>query len=287
MQHTEQPTLQHSAFPATGQPIRVIMIDGEPWFVTADVCRILGRSNPSWANQIVQQHETQTVDLREVTLTSSEGKDKSAGRKSYERGNPLLGVVSESGLYTLIMRSRKPSAQPFQTWVTTQLLPSLRRGDTDLAAERRRMAETLAEAIGHQPVDLVARIDGIQDSDFRVLTDGSVHCPHGRTEVCVPKRSEDSGPPYGPYFRCPEVKRVGIRGSRSVRSCGTIRFVDVVRRLAAPREPETPAAPPQGPTPPQAPVSAGLLSLKIGQARVLGTAKEIAALLKEMGVEAG
>jgi hypothetical protein len=82
------------------------------------------------------------------------------------------------------------------------------------------------------------------------------------------------------------VKRVGFRGSKGIRSCGTIRFVDVVRRLAAPREPETPAAPPQ-PTPPQAPLSAGLLSLKIGQARVLGTAKEIAALLKEMGVEAG
>jgi prophage antirepressor-like protein len=287
MQRTEQPTLTQTSFPVTGQPIRVVVIDGEPWFATADVCRILGRTNPSEAIKSFGPSETQTIDMRTVCLSSTEAYKETAGRNAYGRGNQTLNLVSESGLYTLIMRSKKPSAQPFQQWVTSELLPSLRRGDTDLAAERRRMAETLAEAIGHQPVDLVARIDGISESDFRVLTDGSVHCPHGRTEVCVPKRSEDSVPPFGPYFRCPEVKRVGIRGSRSVRSCGTIRFIDVVRRLAAPREPETPAAPPQPPAPPQAPVSAGLLSLKIGQARVLGTAKEIAALLKEMGVEAG
>lgn len=286
MQRTEQPTLQYSAFPVTGQPVRVIMIDGEPWFATADVCKILGRNNPSDAVKSLQRAETQTIDMRTVCLTSSEAYKETAGRNVYGRGNQTLNLVSESGLYTLIMRSKKPSAQPFQQWVTSELLPSLRRGDTDVDGERRRMAETLAEAIGHQPVDLVARIDGVSEGDFRVLTDGSVHCPHGRTEACVPRRGDDGGPPFGPYFRCPEVKRVGIRGSKGIRSCGTIRFVDVVRRLAAPREPETPAAPPQ-PTPPQAPLSAGLLSLKIGQARVLGTAKEIAALLKELGVEAG
>jgi prophage antirepressor-like protein len=277
MPRTEHPTLTHSAFPVTGQPIRVVVIDGEPWFATADVCRILGRTNPSWASQIVQRHETQTVDLREVTLTSMDGYDKTAGRKSYERGNPMLGLVSESGLYTLVMRSRKPAAKPFQQWVTSELLPSLRRGDTDLDAERRRMAETLAGAVEHQPVDLVARVEGVEDVDFRVLADGSVHCLHGRTEPCVPKRDEDSGPPFGPYFRCPELRRVGIRGSKGIRPCGTIRFVDVVRRLAAPREPETPAAA----QPPQAP---GLMSLSIGKARVHGTAQEIAGLLRELGI---
>ena len=282
MPHPEQPTLTHSAFPVTGQPIRVVMIDGEPWFVTADVCKILGRSNPSWANQLVKPHEAQTVNLREVTLTSSEGYDKTAGRKSYERGNPLLGVISESGLYTLIMRSRKPSAEPFQQWVTSELLPSLRRGDVDLEAERRRMAETLAEAVGHQPVDLVARIDGIQEGDFRVLSDGSVHCLHGRTEPCVPKRGEDSGPPFGPYFRCPELRRVGIRGSKGIRPCGRIRFVDVVRRLAAPREPETPAAAAQ--PQPQPTGVPGMMSLSLGKARVHGSTQEIAGLLRELGI---
>ena len=288
MSRTEQPTLTHSAFPVTGQPIRVVMIDGEPWFATADVCRILGREQPHRASKLVEPHETQTLNLHGITRTSSTGNDITAGQKSHHRGNPMLNLISESGLYTLIMRSRKPDAKPFQQWVTSELLPSLRRGDTDLDAERRRMAETLAEAIGDQPVDLVARIDGIEDGGFRVLTDGSVHCLHGRTEVCVPKRDEDSGPPFGPYFRCPELRRVGIRGSKGIRPCGTIRFVDVVRRLAAPREPETPAAPAAAAPPrdagPGQNRASGLMSLSIGRARVHGTAQEIAVLLRELGI---
>jgi prophage antirepressor-like protein len=54
---TEQPTLLHSAFPVTGQPIRVVVINGEPWFSTADVCRILGRDQPHRASKIVEPHE--------------------------------------------------------------------------------------------------------------------------------------------------------------------------------------------------------------------------------------
>ena len=279
MFRTEQPTLTHSTFPLTGQPIRVVMIDGEPWFATTDVCRILGRTNPSEAAKSLKEHQTQTLDMGTVGLSSTETYEKTAGRNAYGKGTRTLNLVSEGGLYTLIMRSRKPSAEPFQQWVTTELLPSLRRGDINVEDERQRMAETLAEAIGHQPVDLVARIEGVQDGDFRVLTDGSVHCLHGRTDVCVPKREEDSGPPFGPYFRCPELRRVGIRGSRGIRPCGSIRFVDVVRRLAAPREPETPAA--AAATPPTGP---GLMSLNIGKARVHGTAQEIAGLLRELGI---
>lgn len=278
----EQPTLIHSAFPVTGQAIRVIVIDDEPWFATADVCRVLGRVNPSEAAKIVRPEQTQTLDMRTVTLRSTEAYDKTTGRNAYGRGNPTLNLVSESGLYTLVMRSRKSAAQPFQQWVTSELLPALRRGDIDPDAQRLRMAETFAEALDQQPVDLVARMDGVEDGDgFQVLSDGSVHCRHGRTDVCVPKRDEDSGPPFGPFFRCPELRRVGIRGSKGIRPCGSIRFVDVVRRLAAPREPETPAAPAQPTGPQPAP---GLLSLNIGKAFVQGTAQEIAGLLRELGI---
>lgn len=275
---TEQPTLLYSAFPVTGQPIRVVMIDEEPWFATADVCRILGRGNASEAARSLHREQTQTLDMRTVCLSSTDGYQETEGRKGYGRGNQTLNLVSESGLYTLVMRSRKPAAKPFQQWVTAELLPSLRRGDTDLGEQRRRLAETLTEAIG-EPVERIARIEGIQDGDFRVLADGSVHCAHGRTEPCVPKRTDDDGTPFGPYFRCPEARRTGLRSSRGARTCGTIRFVDVVRRLAAAGGPEAPAAP-------RPPASSGLMSLKIGQARVLGTARDIAGLLKEMGISA-
>lgn len=276
MQQAQQPTLTQSAFPVTGQPIRVVMIDGEPWFATTDACRILGREGAHRVNRIVSPGDTCTVDIRSVWVSSRHPLEETAGGNGYHRGNPMLNLVNESGLYTLIMRSRKSNAKPFQDWVTAELLPSLRRGDADLGAQRQRMAETLSEAIGGT-TELVARIEGVEEVDFQVLSDGSVLCHHGRTDVCVPNKEEDYGPPFGPFFRCPELRRVGIRGSKGIRPCGTIRFVDVVRRLAAPREPETPAAPEPAPPVEQVSVSVGTLRLQ-------GSARELAALLRELGV---
>ena len=275
MPHTEQPTLTRSAFPVTGQPIRVVMIDGEPWFATLDVCRILGRQNATDAVRVLQNGESRVLDMRSVWLVSNEPYDERPARNGYARGNQTLNLISESGLYTLIMRSRKPSAKPFQQWVTSELLPSLRRGDTDLDEQRRRMAETLTEAVD-QPLDVVMHIDGIEDVDFRVLSDGSVHCLHGQTDVVFPNKGEDSGPPFGPFYRCPELRRVGIRGSKGIRPCGSIRFVDVVRRLGAPREPETPAAcsSPSG--------GRMTVTVTVGTMRLEGTAREITTLLHEL-----
>src|SRR5690349_13418609 len=117
-----------SSFPITGQPIRVVMIHGEPWFVTADVCRILGRDNATRAADLAGPGNHRTVNSRGITLISSKENDVSADEKPYGRGNPLLNLINEAGLYRLIMRSRKPAAQPFQEWITGELLPSIRRG---------------------------------------------------------------------------------------------------------------------------------------------------------------
>jgi prophage antirepressor-like protein len=66
---TEQPTLLHSAFPVTGQPIRVVVINGEPWFSTLDVCRILDRGSANKVGNIVPAADTRTIDLRTVCRT--------------------------------------------------------------------------------------------------------------------------------------------------------------------------------------------------------------------------
>ncbi|WP_406201401.1 Bro-N domain-containing protein [Kitasatospora sp. NBC_01560] len=263
-----QMVLVRSSFPVTGQPIRVVMIDGEPWFVTADVCRILGRSNPSEALKIVKPVDTRTVDLRRVTLRSSEGYGVSAGEKPYARGNPILGVISEAGLYTMIMRSTKPSAEPFQEWVTRDLLPSVRRGDTDVPTQQRRMAETLAEAIGQQ-VQIVAELDHDGGPGVHVHSDGTVHCRHGEMLFTVPDRAEDSGPPFGGYFSCPVVERVGIRGGRAVPGCPKLRLVDLVRQMAA------------APAPTR--LGDGQLLVELHGARIHGTARQISDLMREYG----
>ncbi|WTA56690.1 Bro-N domain-containing protein [Kitasatospora purpeofusca] len=218
------------------------MIDGEPWFVTADVCRVLDRGGASRATRGLLQQQTRTVDMRLVCLTKSKAYDVSAGQKLYSRGNPFLNVINESGLYTLIMRSNKPTAKPFQDWVTRELLPSVRRGDTDIPTQQRRMAETLSEAI-EQQVYVVARIEHEDWPGLTVHSDGTVHCRHGEMSLRLPG-PDDSGPPFGPYFECRGGEHVGIRGSRPVPGCPKLRIVDLVRmRDEARSEAESGAAP--------------------------------------------
>ena len=88
--------------------VRVVERDGEPWFVAADVCKALEIGNPS---QVLVRLED---DEKMNTLISNEGN---------QRGNPNMTVVNESGLYTLILSSRKPEAKVFKRWVTSEILP--------------------------------------------------------------------------------------------------------------------------------------------------------------------
>ena len=90
--------------------IHVVMIDDEPWFVAADVCRALEIWNPS-------QALTRLDDDEKNTLILNEG----------NRGNPNVTVVNEPGLYTLVLSSRKPEAKKFKRWVTHEVLPSIRK----------------------------------------------------------------------------------------------------------------------------------------------------------------
>ncbi|GJF29004.1 hypothetical protein KNE206_17040 [Kitasatospora sp. NE20-6] len=256
-----------SEFPVTGEPIRVVMIDGEPWFVTADVCRILGRTNPSEAAKSLDPGHTRRIDLRTVTLSPTEGAHVYAGGKPYGRGNPVVGVLSEAGLYRLIMRSHKRSAAPFQAWVTDELLPAIRAGEFDFGHHRERMAETLAEAVGGR-VDIVAEVTRGDGLGVLVHSDGTVHCRHGEMVFRVPGREEDSGPPFGGYFSCPSVEHVGIRGSVAVPRCPRLKLVELIRRLA---------------TPAVRPSAGGALSCELGRARLSGAAPDIADLLRELG----
>ena len=94
-----------------GSTVRTVMLDGEVWFVAKDVCDILEISNVSKAIQELDDDE-------KSTLTISEG-------TSPKGGNPNMNVVSESGLYALIFKSRKPEAKAFARWVRHELLPQV------------------------------------------------------------------------------------------------------------------------------------------------------------------
>lgn len=96
---------------APGMSLRAISKDDQPWFIAKDVCDALGYTNGREA--------VATLDTDErITVTISDG----------NRGSPNRTVISESGLYSLIFRSKKPEAQKFRKWVTTTVLPAIRTG---------------------------------------------------------------------------------------------------------------------------------------------------------------
>lgn len=103
--------VQPFVFPATGQEVRSLMLDGEPWFVAADVCTVLEIGNSRQAVAHLDEDEKRQVS---PTVISNDG-----------GGAPW--VVSEPGLYSLILRSRKPQAKAFRRWVTHEVLPSIHR----------------------------------------------------------------------------------------------------------------------------------------------------------------
>lgn len=92
--------------------VRVIMQDNEPWFVAKDVATILGYAKPENA---VATH----VDDEDKTSTLIQGSG------SNYKSNAVL--INESGLYSLIMSSKLPTAKQFKRWVTSEVLPSIRK----------------------------------------------------------------------------------------------------------------------------------------------------------------
>lgn len=90
--------------------VRTVELNGEPWFALKDVCAVLGISN--------HKMTAQRLDADEVSLTDL---TDSMGRQQETT------VINESGLYNVILRSDKPEAKPFRKWVTSEVLPSIRK----------------------------------------------------------------------------------------------------------------------------------------------------------------
>lgn len=99
--------------------VRTIQKNGEPWWVLADVCKVLDLSNPSKVADRLEPDEKANFELG-------------------LRGG-ATNCINESGLYAVILRSDKPQAKPFRKWVTNEVLPSIRKHGaymTDQTLER-------------------------------------------------------------------------------------------------------------------------------------------------------
>lgn len=97
-------------FEFESQTVRVVDQAGEPWFVLVDACRVLDISNTGNAAARLDDDEKATIQIPD------------SGNLNADRT-----IISESGLWSLVLRSRKPQAKRFRRWITGEVIPSIRK----------------------------------------------------------------------------------------------------------------------------------------------------------------
>ncbi len=109
-------------FNYNGNEVRTIQKDGEPWWVLKDVCGILG------------------ISKYRDTASRLDEDERGSVRVDTPGGEQEMTVVNESGLYNVILRSDKPEAKPFRKWVTSEVLPSIRKHGAYMTPETLEQA---------------------------------------------------------------------------------------------------------------------------------------------------
>lgn len=101
----------------------MVVIDSTPWFVAADICKALSLTQPTNSIRALDDNEKVFILKSNLNLNTIPFPNRGAQ------------LISESGLYKLIMRSDKPQAKPFQDWVTKVVLPAIRKDGGYIAGE--------------------------------------------------------------------------------------------------------------------------------------------------------
>jgi prophage antirepressor-like protein len=168
-QKGEQPAMP---FEFEGAAVRVVKIDGEPWFVAKDVCDVLGYGNPS---QALASH-VDCDDLQKLKAIDSRGRKQ------------LTNYINEPGLYALILCSEKQKAREFKKWVTGTVLPAISKDCAYIMGEDEQPSFQV-----RVPVRSPSR--GSRPAARRRGTAGAAHHRHaGRSRHG--STSEAAGPPF-------------------------------------------------------------------------------------------
>lgn len=128
--------------------VRTVQVNGEPWFVLADVCKVLEIKNSRDAAAKLDGDE------KGVALTDTLG------------GKQHVTIINESGLYTVILRSDKPQAKPFRKWVTSVVLPSIRKHGAYMTEQTLERALTSPDFL----IELATQLKTEQEQRRRLET---------------------------------------------------------------------------------------------------------------------
>ena len=106
--------------------IRTVELDGEPWLVGKDVAEALGYTNP-----------------RKALADHVDDEDKGVTKCYTPGGDQDMTIINESGLYSLVLSSKLPTARKFRRWVTSEVIPSIRRSGGYIAGQKELSPEEL------------------------------------------------------------------------------------------------------------------------------------------------
>lgn len=133
--------------------VRVVDMNGEPWFVAKDVCECLELGNPRTSIALLDEDE------KGVHTMDTPG------------GQQEMSIVSEAGLYSLILRSRKPEAKAFKRWITHEVLPSIRKHGGYLTPAKLEEALTDPDTIIRLATNLKAEREKRQALEAQAAAD--------------------------------------------------------------------------------------------------------------------
>ncbi len=126
--------------------VRTVEVDGEPWFVLKDVCAVLGIGNSR------------------MVFDRLDDDEKGVSQIDTLGGLQNMSIINESGLYNVILRSDKPEAKPFRKWVTSEVLPAIRKTGSYSAIPitdyDRMVANTAAENAKIQKAQFLKELAG-------------------------------------------------------------------------------------------------------------------------------
>ena len=167
-------------------PVRIVKKDGEPWFVAKDVCDILALGNPRSSIALLDEDERGVHSM-----------DTPSGKQE-------MGIISEAGLYSLIIRSRKPEAKAFKRWVTHEVLPSIRKTGAYLSPgmsneQVKALVATLEEEVYRriQAEDRLSKLEAHAEELARAAIPatpfGELSLKTGRPRTCLVRNYLRSG----------------------------------------------------------------------------------------------
>lgn len=133
--------------------VSVFDINGDPWLIGNEIATILGYTRPADAIHDHVYEEDKTI----INNTSN------------RRGNPNMYIINESGLYSLILRSKLPAARQFQHWVTSEVLPTMRKVGFNRSMQvlQEENAKLKGMVEGYQNSNLASNIDRVEVTEMR------------------------------------------------------------------------------------------------------------------------